>query len=341
MTQILTIKDKAKWVSYVDRSAEVDFYHTWHYHSLDKTGLPILFVYSEQSDFIAVPLIRRGIPGSSYHDLSCVYGYSGPLSNKKMDAIDPVLISNFKRALLKFLSDENYVSVFLRMHPFYRQQLLLEEFGGIHENGQVVVLDLATSIEEQRSNYSRTTKASIKNAKKRGYYVKEERGPEAIRIFGEIYNETMCRVEASKSYLFGESYYSEMLNNTEYDARIFMVYKDDVATCSTIVVFTNQIMQSYLMGTRSEYLHDSPAKFLVDRVSQIGRELGMRYYNLGGGVGFKEDSLFRWKRAFSDLFLEYKSWRYIANPVIYQQLLEQNSIDKSTEVDFFPLYRYA
>jgi hypothetical protein len=67
----------------------------------------------------------------------------------------------------------------------------------------------------------------------------------------------------------------------------------------------------------------------------------MRYYNLGGGVGFKEDSLFTWKAAFSPLHLPYKTWRYIANPAVYNALLEERGIDKNSNIDFFPLYRSA
>ncbi|MDB4925256.1 GNAT family N-acetyltransferase [Mucilaginibacter sp.] len=341
MIKILTIKDKAEWVTYVNQSVETDFYHTWHYHSLDNTGSPILFVYSEQSDFIAIPLIQRKIPESNYYDLTCVYGYSGPLSNQKMDGIDSTLVSNFKSAFLKFLSDGNYVSVFLRLNPFYNQQLLLKEFGGIYDNGQVVVIDLNKSIEQHRKDYRQTTWDSIRKSLKNGYNIKEEKGPEAVKIFSEIYNQNMNRVRAADSYLFDNDYYLEMLSNTEYNARIFMAYKGDVVASSTIAVFTNEIIQLHLIGTRTEYLQDSPAKFLIDGVMQIGCELGMRYYNLGGGLGFQKDSLFYWKNAFSDLLFDYKSWRYIANPVIYQQLLDQKGIDKNTEVDFFPLYRYT
>lgn len=339
MTRILTIMDKTEWISYVDRAAETDFYHTWHYHSLDKAGTAMLFVYEEAGDFIAIPLIKRAIPGSIYYDLTCVYGYSGPLSNKIMGAIDALLTDNFKRAFLEFLSDGNYVSVFSRMNPFFQQQILLDEFGSVYENGEVVAIDLTISIEERQKKYSTSTLANVKSAVKKGYYIKEEQGADAIKVFKEIYEENMRRVGATESYLFDSRHYIEMLNNAEYDGRLFMVYKEDVVACCTIVVFKNNIIESYLIGTRTEYLRDSPAKFLVDTVAQIGRESGMRYYNLGGGLGFRRDSLFEWKNAFSDLLFGYKSWRYIANPTIYQQLLDQKGIDKDTKVDFFPLYR--
>ena len=66
----------------------------------------------------------------------------------------------------------------------------------------------------------------------------------------------------------------------------------------------------------------------------------MRYYHLGGGLGFKEDSLFKWKSGFSDLLLNYKSWRFVINTPQYQSLVQKAGMTLSSEVDFFPLYRY-
>lgn len=341
MIKIFTIHNKLEWISYVQKAAEYDFYHTWHYHTLETSGTPILAVYQEQNDFIAVPLLRRAIPGSEFFDLSCVYGYTGPFSNKKIEELDESLMENFKNAFLQYLSDEKYVSVFIRMHPFFKQQLVLEKFGGVFENGLTVVIDLSISIEAQREKYRQSTMDAVKHARKKGFVVKDGKQPEAIAVFVNIYHETMKRVGASDYYLFNEDYFAKILNTNEYDARLLTVYDGDEAICSTIVILTKGIIQAHLLGTRAEYLHHSPSKFLADEISIMGRSLGMHSYNLGGGLGFKEDALFKWKLGFTDLCLAYKSWRYIANPCAYQELLDKKNIDKTSDIDFFPLYRYA
>ena len=92
MKKIVTLGDKAEWVSYVEKAAYYDFYHSWHYHNLDKNGAPFMFVYQHDEDFIAFPLIKRKIGTSPYCDFTCVYGYSGPISNKKMDELDAAMI---------------------------------------------------------------------------------------------------------------------------------------------------------------------------------------------------------------------------------------------------------
>ncbi|WEA01213.1 GNAT family N-acetyltransferase [Mucilaginibacter sp. SJ] len=341
MIKIFTLLNKEEWISYVGNSAEYDFYHTWHYHSLETAGDPVLFIYEELDTFIGFPLLQRKIPGSDYSDLTCVYGFSGPFSNKKIDEIDEELMENFKSAFNNFLVKEKYVSVFVRLHPFYKQQKLLEKFGGVHENGKTVVLDLSLPIDEQRKKYRQSTMDAIKHAWKKGFRIEDETNTAGIKTFVEIYTENMKRVGASNYYLFNEKYFSEILNTSEYDARLLTVYYNDTAIASTIIVFTNGIIQAHLVGTRAEYLHHSPTKFLADSITQIGREKGMKYYNLGGGLGFKNDKLFDWKCAFSDFHLDFKTWRYVANPEIYQKLLQDKGIEENAEVDFFPLYRYA
>ena len=343
MIKLFTIHDRLEWTSYVHKAAEYDFYHTWHYHMLepDTSGSPTLLVYQEQDNFIAFPFLKRVIPESDLFDLSCVYGYSGPFSNRKMEDLDDTFTENFKDAFLNFLSQEKYVSVFSRMHPFFKQQLLLEKFGGVHENGRTVVIDLSESIEEQHKKYRQSTMDAVKHAWKRGFKIKEETGPEAIELFTSIYTDNMKRVHASDYYFFNEEYFEKILNTPEYDARLLTAYDGDIAICSTIVMFTSGIIQAHLIGTRSGYEHHSPAKFMADEISVIGRVSGMSYYNLGGGLGFKEDALFKWKLGFTDHCLDFKSWRYIVNPAKYQELLDKKNIDKNADIDFFPLYRYA
>jgi hypothetical protein len=341
MKKLITIQDRLEWIHYVNKAAEYDFYHTWHYHSLETTDTPLLFVYEQNQDFIAIPLLKRSIPESTYFDLTCVYGFSGPFSNKKMKDLDDDLIEQFKADFLKFLDDEKIVSVFCRMHPFYPQQLVLEKFGGVCDNGKTVVMDLSVNIEEQRRKYKPKTRRAINIAREKGYRLVEESGAQAIKTFFELYSQSMKRVGASEYYYFNENYFSKVVNTEEYDARIVMVYDGDIVIASTIIMLTNGIMQGHLIGVRPEYVEFSPIRYLVDELTIFGRIAGINYFNLGGGVGFKEDNVFQGKIALTDLTFDYKSWRYIANPCVYKQLLAQKGINEDTDVDFFPLYRYA
>jgi len=337
----ITLDQKSDWVGYVSRAAETDFYHTWHYHSLAKDGTSLLFIYNEGGDFIGIPLLKREIFNTNYFDLHSVYGYSGPISNYPFKNIPEQLIEGFKYAFLDFIRDENIVSVFSKLHPFFNQHKILEKFGGIYDNGKTVFIDLLEPVDVQRKKYRQTTKDGIKKCRKLGYKIKDCTAQEDIAAFALLYKQNMSRINAAEFYLFNEDYFTRLIKTNEYLCKLILILDGNEIICGSIIMCNNGIIQGHLIATNAKYLRYSPAKFLVDEVSILGRNLGMSYYHLGGGLGFKENSLFEWKLGFSDLVLDYKSWRFIANPAVYNELVIKsgNSIDNT--VDFFPLYRMS
>ncbi|SDM20629.1 Protein N-acetyltransferase, RimJ/RimL family [Pedobacter steynii] len=337
----INLKEEAKWRNLIKRALKYDFYHSWTYHSLDNSaGKAVMFVYENGPDFIAIPLIKRNIPDSSYHDMSSVYGYSGPVSNRDFKTLTAEFIEGFKRSFLDFLKAEQVVTVFSRLNPFFDQSGLVGSFGGLVDNGKVVVFDLGLSLETQQLNYHGGVLRKIRKLREKGYYVKEANTDEDIRNFVSIYTLNMLRVDASETYYFDEAYFKALLHTDEFDARLMFVYdKDDYPVCGAVIVLTNGIMQAHLLGTRAAWLADSPAKLLTEEITVLGRKLGAKYYNLGGGLGFKEDSLFLWKANFSSLTFNYQTWRFVADQEAYNALILRQEIEPQTEVDFFPLYR--
>lgn len=334
----ITIDQKEEWKGYVRRCANYDFYHTWDYHSLDTSGEPMLFVYQEGDDFIAFPLLKRPIPNSNLFDLTSVYGYAGPFSNKKFDDLDETFLENFRYSFSDHLKSRKYISVFTRLHPFLYQDKLMKRFGGVCIQGRTVAIDLTVPLEKQREKYNKNVKYYIRKTKRKGYQIKEARGLNEMLVFREIYLENMKRIKAESSYLFSFQYFSDLLKAGDFDCKLMLVYDGETAISGAIITCTNGIVQVHLIATKTDYLVDSPAKLLVDEISVMARNAGMKYCHLGGGLGFKEDSLFAWKASFSDLFLSYNSWGYVANESAYNTLVAQNGISNRSS-DFFPLYR--
>ena len=326
-------------MAYVSRSFFYDFYHTWTFHFLENSGSPFLFVYENNEDFIAIPFLKRKVPESGFFDLSSVYGFVGPISNKNFEDLNEEFLDDCKSSLISFLFEEKIITIFSRLHPFISQNALLEKFGGVHDNGKTIVMDLAKPINVQRAKYSKVY-SKIRQLKRIGYHLKEGNSIDDIKMFLSIYNENMGRLKANTTYIFTEEYLITLLNSKEYDAKLYFVINENGSpVCGTIIVFTNQLVQGHLIATKEEYRSISPAKLLVDEVSLIGRERGMRYYNLGGGLGFQEDSLYHWKLTFSNLTLHHQTWRYVVDPLAYQSVMEQYHIDNQSNIDFFPLYR--
>ncbi len=340
MLTTLTIEDKARWTEIIERAAAYDFYHTWYYHNLDSPEGSRLFLYEEGVDFIALPLVKREIPGTDLYDLTCVYGYTGPISNRAFADHNAEFLTRFKNAFLEVLSGEKIVSVFSRLHPFADQNHLLQHFGGLFPNGKTVAIDLRQSLDEQRAAYHKSYRQQIRILRERGYEVRESNDLEAIRTYSEIYTENMKRVGASDYYMFTPAYFEQLLASTEYVSKLMLVYLGEEIVSGGVVICSNKIMQMHLMSTRTEHLNLSPPKLVVEETSILGRELGYEFINLGGGLNFKEDSLFKWKAGFTKMFLDYYSWRFVVDQESYEHLIRNKGIDPAVEVDFFPLYRF-
>ena len=341
MIKQITLDDRVEWSDYIRRAAQYDCYHTWHYHSLETTGHPVLLVSEVKDDFIAVPLVKRKIEGTEYFDLTSVYGFTGPISNKKVESVEDCMIRHFTEDMLNYFDDEKIVTVFSRLHPFYDQSRLISPMGGLHDNGKTIFIDLTCAIEDQIMKYQPSMRSKIKKLREvYGLTFQEERGEAAAQKFKELYLESMTRINASESYYFSDNYFKTFAATDEYDARFVMIYDKDVLVCSSIVMLTNGIMQAHLIGVKSDYVKLSPGKLMVDELCRLARENNINYYNLGGGVGFREDNVYQWKRCFSDRTHDFKTWRFIANSTIYEKLVQEKNLSAHESIDFFPLYRY-
>jgi hypothetical protein len=337
--RLVTVQERDVWNQYVHECKLYDFYHTWYYHSLEKTGEPVLFVYEEQSSFIIFPLLKRSIKGSVYTDFTSVYGYAGPISNVDFEEMDQSTVNEFIRAFLAFLKAENNVSVFCRLHPIINHHLLVEKFGSLVDNGKTIAIDLTGTLEEQRAKYRRQFRSKIKQLRQKGFCLKKANNKEDVQAFVKIYNDNMARVKAESYYHFDESYFFNMLNSADFESSVLLLYLGDEVTSGAFVTFSNNIMQFHLAATDNKFLKEAPMKLLIDEASVIGREKNMKYLHLGGGVGGNEDSLFEFKAGFSHDYLNFRTWRFISDQRAYDKLVHAHRRSLTSKSDFFPLYR--
>lgn len=337
--RLITVRERDLWNQYVHACNIYDFYHTWYYHSLEKSGEPVLFVFEQDDCFIIFPFLKRSIPGSDLSDFTSVYGYAGPISNVDFEDMDQSTMEAFIKSFLKFLKAERNVSVFCRLHPIINHDILVEKFGSLVNNGKTIAINLTETIEEQRSKYRRQFRSKIRQLREKKYYLRKAESKQEVQAFVKIYNENMARVQAESYYFFDESYFFNMLNSADFESSVLLLYLEDEITSGAFVTFSNNIMQFHLAATNNKYLQEGPMKLLIDEASLVGRENNMSYLHLGGGVGGSEDSLFDFKAGFSDMILSFKTWRFISDPEAYDRLVRERWGNQIVRSDFFPLYR--
>ena len=335
--QSLIIRDRGSWDAYVEKSYFHEAFHSWDYHTLNQAGEPMLFVHQEDDLFIAMPVIKRAIEDSPFFDMTSVYGYSGPISNGNLLNIGKVTISKFRDAFINFMIEEQAICIFSRLHPFGCQQRILEAIGGVKANGRTLYMDLTLPVAQQEAAYDRRLFRQIKKLRKSNYRVIECSDDHAIRAFADIYYQNMDRLNVSTRYYFDVKYFTGLLNMPGFDNKLLLIYDGVNLICGAILLISQYIIRNHLSATSNDYFKDSPSKLLTDEISAIGRRMGKTIFHLGGGVGGTEDSLFEFKRRFSDLQVEDFMWCYINDEDNYNQLV--NRTKQESTLNYFPLYR--
>ncbi|MDP9080757.1 MAG: GNAT family N-acetyltransferase [Bacteroidota bacterium] len=337
--QSFVISDKQEWDGYMKRSLTHEIFHTWHYHSLNTEGEALLFVYEEDGFFIALPVIKRKIENSPFFDMTSAYGYCGPISDIGLADLPATAIARFKTSFLSFMEMQNAVCIFTRLHPFLNQQRILQNIGGLQQNGTTLYIDLLQTPEEQRNRYDKRLSRQIRKLREKGYTIKELDTAEGIKSFTAMYWANMKRVNASAHYYFDEQYFSSLLKVDGFENKLLAIYDGDELICGALLLISNDIIRNHLSATSPLYLKESPSKLLTDEISMVGRRLGKKIFHLGGGLGGKEDSLFEFKRYFSNLQVQDQIWCYINDEKAYNGLVLKTGCEIGAEHNYFPLYR--
>lgn len=335
---IKVITEGSSWKAQITRFKSYDFYHTYDYHIISKkeNEQPILLVYEEDNHCIALPLLKRPIDSTNYFDLTSVYGYPGPLTMGLGESFESETFHNSLRNTFKEL---NIVSVFSRLHPYitYQEKVLLR-LGETPTIGKVVNIDLTQDLDFQRSQYGKSTKNRT-NKCRRLCSVKKAETALDIDTFIDIYYENMDRLSATKDYYFSREYFYNFLKCDDFETDILLVMhnEDKRAIAASMFVKTKNIVQFHLSGSRTDYLDIAPANLFLDEMRIRATEQGFEIFNLGGGLGGKQDSLFNFKASFSKDYRDFKVWKYIANESVYHKLCAEKNI--VSDENFFPLYR--
>ncbi|MEM8937780.1 MAG: GNAT family N-acetyltransferase [Bacteroidota bacterium] len=338
---ISEITEKEQWDKILLEIGKYDCYHTFEYHNIcsEVGNTPILLEYRSKNLLIALPLILRPIEGTDYFDFTSVYGYPGPIHNGKLTEEARL---TFQESLTSYFFDKKVVSVFSRLNPFIgEQESTLENLGTIEYLGDVVNIDLTKDIELQRQLFSKTTKRYL-NKTRRLCYTKKSNDLDDIQVFMDLYYENMDRVNAKKLYYFDKDYFVKLANSQTFKTEIiYAVLQETDEIISAAMMFkTNDIVQYHISGTKNDYLHMTPIRLLLDETRIDGSNEGFTFFNLGGGLGSEEDSLFQFKASFSKDFKAFKVWKHIVDETVYETLVKEKEI-QDTGTNFFPKYRHS
>lgn len=347
MIKFYTLEQSEEWDAIVKSFENYDVYYLSGYvraFALHGDGEPMLVYFESKQKpktrAINV-IIRRDVADQDefkgilnkgeYFDSTTPYGYGGFI-------ISGEDYKSLGEEYAKFCNKQNIISEFVRFHPLLENWNNLQEIYDIEFLGNTVKMKLENE-SQIWENLIGKNRNMIRKAKKNGLQVFWERSPKIVDEFISIYNETMDNDKASEYYYFEKEFYESILFDLKYNALWFYVKKGNNILASSIILTSNGKMHYHLSGSKKEYRSLAATNLLLYEVACWGVSNGYKVFHLGGGLGAKEDSLYKFKKAFnrqedSKFYIGKKIW----NQKKYDYLVSlRDKFDKGS--NFFPLYR--
>jgi len=148
----------------------------------------------------------------------------------------------------------------------------------------------------------------------------------------------MGRLKAKPYYLFSREYLEHLMRARNYEALIYVARQAGQAAAMAIFIRTRGIVQYHLSCSRDGVTRYPATKLIIDRAIRDAIQEGGHWVHLGGGLGGQDDSLFRFKRGFSNVILPFRVWRWVIRLADYDRLARHAFRGVPTG-DYFPIYR--
>ena len=212
-----------------------------------------------------------------------------------------------------------------------------KDFYDVTMLGNTIFLDL-TSPDVIWANLTSKNRNMVRKAQKSGVEIYHGHFKEIYRLFKEIYNLTMDSDNAKSYYYFKDEFYDSILNDLSNEAQVFWAEVEGRIIATSIMLSSNKFMNYHLSGSLREYQHLAPSNLLLYKAALWGCHNGYKSLHLGGGVGSKEDSLYKFKKAFNrNETKQFAIGKKIYLNDTYDELAQMKNSD--LEGNFFPKYR--
>lgn len=350
--ELYTIKSNSDKKRYTDTIEKIDdkcvFFSLEYCNYLEERILNYFVLKNNNKPLIVLPIYFSKIKNNNYSDSNVYfdatspYGYNGPLYKSATKA-ELIL---FWEKVDEWYKQNNVITEFIRFnlnnnYKHYSGNLIPTLF---NVKGDLTNFEnIWDSFKQKvRNNYRKAVKNDLK-----AVIHDKQIGIETINIFYDIYIKTMQRNGASKDYFYSKNYFKELIKNNSENVAIILIYKDDIAISTELIIINNSFVYSHLGGTLSEYFDLRPNDFLKIETIRWALKNKKRHYILGGGRK-NNDSLYNYKKSFfpKEEDVTFYTGRKIINKEIYKKLAG-NFLDYNQDLDdlinnsdtYFPIYK--
>jgi serine/alanine adding enzyme len=299
-----------------------DIYFTEQYLRLYEDALhtPECFVYEDSGNTFLFPYLKRNIKllDSGYYDFETAYGYAGPIAT----VADDQFIRAAWGAFLNESRDRKLIAGFIRFHP------LLANYKGMHKllsvsfDRKTVAMDLCLPKERMLSEEIHSKHRNvIRKACDYGLRFVADEDFKNLDAFINIYNLTMDGMTADEFYYFKPAYYEAIKNNLKGNSFLGLVYDGEAIIAAAIFFYYGIYGHYHLAGSIKESQRCYPNNFLIYNAALYMQAKGVSQFHLGGGCRHGvEDSLYKFKRRFSQTEYEFYIGKLVIDQPVYDRV---------------------
>jgi hypothetical protein len=250
-------------------------------------------IASRDAGSVILPFAVREIPISSTPrtwDAITPYGYGGAYLDGEFDA------DWFWTQWDRWAQEHGLVGITVRSHLFDDE--VLPVTGPTVNPLANVVVDLKQSAEQLWEGYAGRVRTDIRRGRGLGVQVLVDEDCSELKAFYQIYLETMKSKGAADFYFFDLTRLERMVTALGSGVALFHAYVDGRLVATEMQLLGTKNAYYFLSGSTAEGRLARANPVMKHQVILWLKARGLRRYVLGGGMT-RDDSLFRYKRAYS------------------------------------------
>lgn len=271
---------------------------------------PIWFVWREGQHFWLHGVHRAHVPDSNWMDIQSPYGYGGPLTNCE----DGDFLSRAWKAWREWCRSEGILAEFLRFHPLANNSRFYS--GTVRDDRQTVAISLAST---PLDGYSVRVRTAVRKAIKSGVEAHWLPAKAHAAEFASFYRAGMKHIGADASYLFGDSYFSVLMDLP--GVRLLVCQRDKHWLAAGLFLQDEQVMEYHLSASTPEGKVLSATNLLLHHAAETGYTAGLNWLYLGGGTDNRtNNSLLFFKKGFSKHHFAFRIGWQVFDSATYEAL---------------------
>jgi hypothetical protein len=322
------LDDKMKWDEVVACTPH-GYGHRSDYNEAmaASSGLAVsLHVFEDHGKSVIIPLAERERE-TGYKDIVSPYGFAGFGGDQ-----DLLHSRKLHQAFYDMCGHEKYVGAYIMQHP--RFSLPREIWDkDIEEKRNVFIIDLTRNNDELWKSLSQSHRYELKKLERAQKITLVTDKARLAAGFEKLYQETLCRINASSTYFFTEETMDILMNAPEVD--LIGVEEGDVLVAASLFLSTKKDVEYYLNAATHE--GRKYARYIVWFAMNYFKKEGKHCLHLGGGIR-NNDTLEAFKRRFGGKGTKAQTIKAVFDEAAYNYLCGKYVAEGSLCTDYFPAY---